>query len=135
MMYMWAYHYVTRRTAVIIQGIVQKIMEERYGVKATVPTGETDCNGRKLGPNQTTHEFFILDKRNEVKQAQLKWNTSGNYWWRWKNVKHAMMFLPRPVHTFGSVRLRTRWQVWRFDAGKHKTPWRRSSSVWSMQSI
>ena len=76
---------------VIIQGIVQKIMEERYGVKATVPTGETDCNGNKRGPNMTTHEFFMLGKRNEVKQAQLKWNTSSNRWCaQWQNVKHAL---------------------------------------------
>ena len=110
-------------SGVIVQGIVQKIMEERYGVKATVPTGETNCNGRKLGPNMTTHEFFMLDKRNEVKQAQLAW--AGNYWRAmWCNVKHALhdvlhlvLYTPSGLYVFehdGKFGVSTQ--------GKHKTP-------------
>ena len=91
MMCMWAYHYVTRRTAVVVKALCRRSWK-RVRCESDGSNGETDCNGRKLGPNMTTHEFFILEKRNEVKQAQLAWNTSSNRWWaNWQNVQARLI--------------------------------------------
>ena len=69
----------------VIQHVVRRHLEEKYETTATSSTGERCVNGRKRGRNQTTHEFFILGQRNEVKNAQLAWNKSNNYWYaQWK---------------------------------------------------
>ena len=117
-------------SGVVVQGIVREDLEERYGVKATVSTGETNCNGNKLGPNSTTHEFFMLDKRNEVKQAQLRVDTSKNRWYGSGKMSSTpyMMCSHESVHTVGMYVFRARWQVWRFDAGESTRPlWWRST--------
>ena len=74
----------------VIQNVVRRHLEEKYETTATSPTGKA-CQRRKRGRNQTTHEFFVLGQRNEVKNAQLAWDKSNNYWCaKWQAVKSAL---------------------------------------------
>ena len=131
MMCMWAY-LCDAEPRGHHQGIVQKIMEERYGVKATAPTGETDYGTNSVQINHA--RVFVLAKRNEVKQAQLKWNTSLTIGMR---VVQCQARLPCPLlvlYTFGSPSSNTMASLAFRRRGKHKT---RGGVVeaYSMQSI
>ena len=60
----------------IIEGVVQRFLEDKYGTAATFPTEETRCDGRKRGRSAATYDYFIGGKRHEVKSAQLVWECS-----------------------------------------------------------
>lgn len=72
----------------IIEDAVRRFIEQREGVVATVPTGETTHVGTKRGRHNATCDFMIGSVRYEVKSAGLNYHPSRCGWEAtWQHIK------------------------------------------------
>ena len=75
----------------ILQGVAKRVMQERMGERAVdLPPG-TCVNGAKRGRNSATCDFGLVERRQEVKSAQLKWDKRNQCWEaQWQNLKRDL---------------------------------------------
>ena len=75
----------------ILQGVAKRVMQERMSERAIdLPPG-TRVDGRKRGRNQATCDFGIVERRQEVKSAQLAWNKDKQRWEaKWQAIKRDL---------------------------------------------
>ena len=75
----------------ILQGVAKRVMQERMSERAIdLPPG-TRVDGRKRGRNQATCDFGIVERRQEVKSAQLAWNKFLQRWEaQWVGLKRDL---------------------------------------------